>query len=116
MTGSVKVGSFLVGGHRVADQHFFLGRLVVGDALERDVRNDAADFLALPVLLAEVDEAAGRATAVTANITLAPTADYILNKALDFIGGHLENTIGIGLILSFIPLAIGLPAAYIRSH
>ena len=36
--------------------------------------------------------------------------------ALDFIGGRLANTIGIGLILSFIPLAIGLPAAYLRSR
>ncbi len=36
--------------------------------------------------------------------------------ALDFVGGRLANTIGIGLILSFIPLAIGLPAAYLRSR
>jgi hypothetical protein len=36
----------------------------------------------------ELEVTAGRATAVTANITLAPTADYILNKALDFIGGE----------------------------
>jgi hypothetical protein len=36
--------------------------------------------------------------------------------ALDFIGGHLANTIGIGLILSFIPLAIGLPVAFLRSR
>jgi hypothetical protein len=36
--------------------------------------------------------------------------------ALDFIGGRLANTIGLGLIISFIPLAIGLPAAYLRSR
>ena len=43
------------------DQHFFRGRLVVGDGFQRDVRHDAADFLALPVLFAGIDEAAGRA-------------------------------------------------------
>ena len=36
--------------------------------------------------------------------------------ALDFIGGRLADTIGIGLILSFIPLAIGLPVALFRSR
>ena len=45
---------------RPVDQDFFVRRLVVGDALERDVRDDAADFFALLVLLALVDEAAGR--------------------------------------------------------
>ena len=45
---------------RPIDQHFFIRRLVVRDALERDVRDDAADFLALLVLLALVDEAARR--------------------------------------------------------
>ena len=37
---------------RPIDEHFLVRRLVVGDALERDVRDDAADFLALLVLLA----------------------------------------------------------------
>jgi hypothetical protein len=36
--------------------------------------------------------------------------------ALDFVGSRLANTIGIGLIMSFIPLAIGLPAAWARSR
>ena len=42
-------------------QYFFGRRLVVGDGLERDVRDNAANFLALLVLLAFVDEPAGRA-------------------------------------------------------
>ena len=36
--------------------------------------------------------------------------------ALDFIGGRLADTIGIGLILSIIPLAIGVPVAALRSR
>ena len=32
---------------RPVHQHFFCGRLIVGDDLERDVRHDAADFFAL---------------------------------------------------------------------
>ena len=45
---------------RAIDEDFLFWRLVVGDALERDVRHDAADVFALVVLLALVDEAAGR--------------------------------------------------------
>ncbi|MFA4945499.1 MAG: hypothetical protein WC789_12450 [Lentisphaeria bacterium] len=51
---------------RPVHQHFFLCRLVVGDAFQGDVRHNAADFLALLVLLALVDKAAGRAAAVVA--------------------------------------------------
>ena len=36
--------------------------------------------------------------------------------ALDFIGAHLANTIGIGLILSLIPLLIAVPIALLRSR
>ncbi len=36
--------------------------------------------------------------------------------ALDLIGGLLANTIGLGLILSFITLVIGLPVALLRSR
>jgi len=36
--------------------------------------------------------------------------------ALDIIGGLLANTIGIGLILTFIMFAIGLPVALVRSR
>jgi hypothetical protein len=42
-------------------QHFHVGLLAVGDALERDVRHDAADVLALAVGLHLVDEATGGA-------------------------------------------------------
>ena len=45
---------------RSVDEHLLGGRLVVGDRLERDVRDDAADLLALVVLLPLVDEPAGR--------------------------------------------------------
>jgi hypothetical protein len=36
--------------------------------------------------------------------------------ALDFIGGHLADTMGIGLILSFIPLIIAVPVALLKSR
>jgi len=36
--------------------------------------------------------------------------------ALDFIGGHLANTLGLGLILAFIMLLIGAPIAAVRSR
>jgi hypothetical protein len=41
------------------DEHLLLGRLIVGDALERDMRHDPADVFTLLVLLADVNEAAG---------------------------------------------------------
>jgi hypothetical protein len=40
-------------------EDFFFSRLVVRDALERDVRHDTADFFPLVVLFALVNEAAG---------------------------------------------------------
>ena len=43
-------------------QHLLVRRLVVGDGLERDVRDDSAHLFALVVLLALVDEPARRAT------------------------------------------------------
>jgi len=36
--------------------------------------------------------------------------------ALDFIGGRLADVIGIGLIMSFLPLVIALPVALMRSR
>src|SRR5689334_18022449 len=44
------------------DEHLLGRRLIVGDGLERDMRNNAADFFAFVVLPALVDEASGRAT------------------------------------------------------
>ena len=43
---------------RPVHQHFLGGRLVVGDAFERYVRDDAADFLAFAVLFSFIDKAA----------------------------------------------------------
>ena len=48
---------------RAVHQGDGLRLLVVGDGFQRDARDQAADLLALPVLLALVDEAAGRAAA-----------------------------------------------------
>ena len=45
------------------NQNFLLGRFVVGDGLERDVRYDAANLFTVTVLFALVDEAAGWAAA-----------------------------------------------------
>ena len=38
------------------DEHFFFRRLVVGDALERDMRHQPADLFPFAVLSALVDE------------------------------------------------------------
>jgi hypothetical protein len=59
-------------GHRLrpVDQHFLFGRLVLGDRAQRDVGDDAADFLAALVLAAPVDEAAGRPAAGIAQLVV----------------------------------------------
>jgi len=44
---------------RAVDEHFFLRWLVVRDGLERYMRDDAAEFFTLRVLLALIDKPAG---------------------------------------------------------
>ena len=57
----IAAGLNAIGNHLGAiDKHLHLGVFVVRDRLQGDARHEAADFLALLVPLALVDEAAGR--------------------------------------------------------